>query len=657
MTVCRSVAVCQLKMTAGQNLCTRASRKHGIKYSQSVSYTWARQRFNLFTAYWPRIGLVLTRLNSPTNRLSLRIQETTARDKVNQFQLTKTFLIGCFLLVLAECAVATVTFEGLDVDQELNARAIIPLASADCSSARWRIERLFRDADNDLRVSLEALGYYELDISKTLQFDDDCWQAHFDVKVGDPVILSSVEIDIAGEAADDSAYLALARENQPKSGEILNHGRYESFKRALVTSAISRGYFDAELSRSDVAVDTEKRTASMAITVATGARYRFGEVTFTDGILQQSLLNGFSDIRSGDYYHANAISGLYDVLNGSTYFAGVTITTEPLDVEHKTVPVTVALEPGTRKIYSVGAGFTTDTGPHGRLGYTNRRRNERGHQFDSKLFISSVKSELSASYRWPKRDPRKEWFDATVGIQHEDTATSESDIYKVGFQRTRALGSSWLETRYADYAHEQFKVGDQDTSSKLVILGANWEATWGQQLSRVDRGLRLSFNLRGASDSLGSDTRFAQFNFAAKWIHSLSQNTRLLARTAVGVTEKEDLAELPVSVRLFAGGDRSVRGYDFKTLGPVDAEGLVIGGGNLLEASLEFDYAFKPQWAIAAFVDTGSAFNDFDVDFSTGLGLGLRWYSPVGPVRLDLAHPLDDPDQKVRVHISLGLDL
>ena len=255
------------------------------------------------------------------------------------------------------------------------------------------------------------------------------------------------------------------------------------------------------------------------------------------------------------------------------------------------------------------------------------------------------------------RDPRKEWFNTVLGIQHEDTDTSESDTYKIGIQHSRSLSESWLETRYLDYAFEEFKVGDQDTTSELVIFGINWESARGRELSRVTNGLRLSFDLRGASDELASDTSFAQFNFTTKWIHSFSEKTRILARGSAGVTAKEDLTALPVSVRLFAGGDRSVRGYDFETLGPMDQDGLVIGGSNLLEGSLEFDYLFKPQWSIAAFADTGSAFNGSDVDFSTGVGLGLRWYSPVGPIRLDLAHPLDDPDQKVRVHISLGLDL
>jgi len=566
-------------------------------------------------------------------------------------------LAGWAVLATAGNVAAEVTFSGLDAAQEANARIVMPLASTECPSARWRVERLFRDADRNLRRALEALGYYDVDISKSLSFDDACWRASFDVTVGEPVVLRNVGIEIVGAAANDIEFGSLVEANKPTAGRILNHGRYETYKTTLLSTAISRGYFDAEFLRSEVTVNAESHAADVQLTLSSGARYRFGEVRFTEGILRDNLMRGFSDIRSGDYYRADAISDLYEVLNGSTYFGTVAINTEPLDTEQKTVPVKVELQPGTRRIYSVGAGFTTDTGPHGRLGYANRRRNDKGHQFESKLFASSVRSEFTTTYRWPRRDPRKEWVNIVLGIQHEDTDTSENDTFKIGVQRSRSLNESWLETRYLDYAFEDFKVGDQDTTSELVIFGINWESARGRELSRVTNGLRLSFDLRGASDALLSDTSFAQLNFTTKWIHSFSEKTRILVRGSAGVTAKEKLTELPVSVRLFAGGDRSVRGYDYETLGPVDDGGLVIGGSNLLEGSLEFDYLFKPQWAIAAFADTGSAFNNSDVDFSTGAGLGLRWYSPVGPIRLDLAHPLDDPDQKVRVHISLGLDL
>jgi translocation and assembly module TamA len=100
-----------------------------------------------------------------------------------------------------------------------------------------------------------------------------------------------------------------------------------------------------------------------------------------------------------------------------------------------------------------------------------------------------------------------------------------------------------------------------------------------------------------------------------------------------------------------------VRGYEFESLGPTNADGEVIGGSHLFDASLEVDYLFKAQWAIAAFADIGNAFNNTDFNLKTGVGIGVRWYSPVGPIRFDVAHPLDNPDENFRIHIGLGPDL
>ena len=561
------------------------------------------------------------------------------------------------VLLWAGQSVAEVTYSGLTPVQEANARALMPLASAGCESAPWRVRRLFRDADANLRRSLEALGYYDVTVSKNLSEAGECWVANFDVVIGSPVKLRQVSVEIDGEAAADKEFRSRIESGRPLAGETLDHSRYDKFKTTLIGAAISSGYFDAELTRSEVLVDRSAFAADVYLNLQSGPRYRFGEVRFDQGILREELLFGYTDVESGEHYSSSAISRLYESLNGSTYFKSVSISTEPLDVENKTVPVTVSLTPGIRRTYSIGAGFTTDTGPKGRVGYANRRRNDKGHQFESKLYASPVDSELTAIYRWPIRDPRKEWFSVVGGIMYEDTDTSQSDTYKLGILRSRNVSASWLETRYLDYSFENFKVGEQDTSSRLIIFGVNWEKATGRELSRPKNGHRLSLDVRGASDSLGSDTSFTQVRSSAKWIHSLTDKTRVLARAGIGMTVKQDLEELPASVRFFAGGDRSIRGYDFESLGPVDAMNDVIGGSHLLTGSLEIDRLFKPQWAVAAFFDTGSAFNNTDIELSSGVGLGIRWYSPVGPVKLDFAHPLDDPDSNFRIHISLGPDL
>ena len=571
---------------------------------------------------------------------------------------SRLFPLVAFLVASwANTVNADVIYSGLEPDQEANARALMPLASASCDSARWRVERLFRDSDRNARTALEALGFYDITISKTLTWNDDCWQAEFDIEVGEPVRLRRVDVVIAGDARNDPAFQYRIAENRPVPGDVLNHGTYDKFKSSLLSAAITGGYFDAEFERNEVVVDRGQNVADIDLQLSSGTRYRFGQVTFSDGILNDNLLMGYSDIRTGEFYNAKAISDLYEALNGSSYFDSVSINTEPVDTENKAVPVTIDLTPGARRIYSIGAGFATDTGPQGRLGYANLRRNEYGHQFESKLFAAPVRSELTAAYRWPIRDPRQEWFSIVAGVQHEDTDTSESDTYKLGLLRSHNVSKSWLETRYLDFEFEDFKVGDQDTSSRLIILGINRESAKGRELNRVINGRRLSFDLRGASDSLGSDTSFLQFRSTTKWIHSLNGSTRLLLRASLGLTAKDSLQELPPTVRFFAGGDRSVRGYDYESLGPKDPSGDVIGGSHLVTGSIEIDRVFRSQWAIAAFVDSGSAFNESDLEFSTGAGLGIRWYSPIGPVRLDVAHPFDDPDQDIRVHISLGPDL
>lgn len=559
--------------------------------------------------------------------------------------------------VAPSLANSTVQFDGLDEALERNARALVRLASTPCDRPRWRVERLFRNADKELQGALEALGYYAYTVEKELSFKDPaCWAATFTVQLGAPVVLNEVRLSINGEARNFPRIVAEIRERRPETGSVLNHGTYEAFKRSALTLLSNRGFLAAEYTRSSVVVNETLTSAVIDIEIESGSRHRFGELSYTEGILEDDILRSYSTFEPGDYYDAGAISRLHERLRGSGFFSFVSVRSDRVDTG-LVVPVVVTLQPAKRHRFSAGAGYSTDTGPRGRVGYANRRLNSAGHRLEAELFLSPVDSKLTGTYRWPHVASRLSWFEGYTGYQQRRTDTSESDKTTVGLRWVRNRTDRWFETPYIDLTYEDFEVAGEKSQSTLLIPGITWEATEGRALRRIESGWKASLDLRASHEGLFSDATFGQVRSSAKYVRSLGQASRLILRGEVGTTLGADPGELPATVRFFTGGDTSVRGYDYESIGPLNDDGDVIGGSNLSTFSVEIDRLVREDWAVAVFADTGSAFNDSDADFKTGVGIGVRWFSPFGPVRLDLAHPLDDPDTNVRFHITLGPDL
>ena len=119
----------------------------------------------------------------------------------------------------------------------------------------------------------------------------------------------------------------------------------------------------------------------------------------------------------------------------------------------------------------------------------------------------------------------------------------------------------------------------------------------------------------------------------------------------------ESFEDLPPSLRFYAGGDQSVRGYGYRELGPEDSSGVVVGGQYLLEGSIEIERRLTSIWSVAAFYDVGNAFDDIDADLKHGAGVGIRLILPFGRIRMDVASALSDADHPFRIHLTVGADL
>jgi translocation and assembly module TamA len=538
-----------------------------------------------------------------------------------------------------------------------NVRAYLTLDEEPCDAPQWRVEQQLRAAPTRIREALQAYGYYEPTVTTELRRDERCWVAALTVDPGEPVHLRRVVITVTGEGASDDAFATARAESRLSTGELLNHGSYEGLKRRWADLASERGYADARLVTNRIDVFLEEHAADIELEFDTGMRYSFGRIVFDQNVLTERLAGSYVTFREGDPYDARRLNEVYGTLSDSGYFR--TIDVQPLapDRATRTIPVEIKLTSAARIQQSYGVGFSTDTGPRFRFGRNNRRYNENGHQFGVNAQLSPVVSEVTANYRLPVRESRTEWLNFDVGLEREDTETSESKRVELGARRVHERRGNWTRTEMLSLRVEDFAIGEQIGRARLLMPGVDWTLLRADNDIRPTQGSKLSVELRAATDAVFSDTTFMQSIVRGKWIWSLRRGARFLVRGELGATAKREFEELPASVRFFAGGDNSVRGYEFETLGPVDAAGNVIGGSSLLTGSFEFEQPLRDRWSLAFFVDSGNAFEGSRIDARTGAGLGGRWRSPLGPIRIDVAHPFDDPTDQWRLHISLGPDL
>jgi len=522
------------------------------------------------------------------------------------------------------------------------------------SRLRW----LHGRAEQEIREALQPFGYYEPVITATLERIPDGWEARYRIEPGRALRIATVDVQILGEGAQDPAFQQVLDRLAPTPGQTLNQPKYEQLKQALEALATERGYFDARFTEQAIRIDLQAYEAAIHLHYDTGRRYRFGNITFQQDVLSPKLLNRYPRFRPGDPYDANQLLTLQGDLNNSPYFSQVQVNAPP-DPASMTAPVTVETEMDKKRKYSMGLGYGTDTGARGRLRMEQRWVNRRGHHYEAELQFSQIKSLVGVKYIIPGQDPTTDEYTLTAGYVQQNYNQQDYEQFLLGGGWQRQDGK-WLKNYNLNYQYEQFSVGDQPTTRSLLLIpGLNW--TWIDADDRIHpaRGLLFGFEVRGAAEGLLSDLTFAQGTLRMKGIYAFNDASRLLARGELGATVMgDDFDQLPTSLRFFAGGDVSVRGYSYNSIGPTDAEGIVIGGKNLLVGSVEYEHRVWEGWSVAAFADSGDAFDGASPDLKTGVGLGLRWRSPVGPVRLDLATGLDrPPGDAFRFSFSIGPDL
>ncbi|MCI0451751.1 MAG: autotransporter assembly complex protein TamA [Candidatus Latescibacteria bacterium] len=518
-----------------------------------------------------------------------------------------------------------------------------------------RIAQLHGRASTEIQRAVEPFGYYHAMVSASLEErDEDTFLARYRVQLGEPVRVRDVRVGVTGAGQNQPPFPDLVAAFPLRSGDVLDQRRYTQHKNAFVSAAADSGYLDARFTVSVIRIHRGDNIADIALTLDTGPQYRFGAVTFDSSAVDERVLRSYLTFRPGEPFRYHKLLAFQSALGGAPYFSRVeAIARKDTAVNHE-VPIHVGLTMRRPRHYEVGVGYGTDTGPRLLLNVEFRRLNRTGHRYTGRINVSAVELSVNAEYVIPTLYPKVHTYTIGALVARLDPETYTTDRLAVGPTRSQPrLG--WMESLTLAYEREEFTVGSDEGTTDLFIAGATYRRKRADDDISPTHGQRVDVSLRGSSEDVLSSQSFFSFTTLAKGVRSKGR-FRLLARVEGGWTSTGTFRELPPTVRFFAGGDNSVRGYEYQSLGPKDASGQVIGGHLLLNSSVEVEIGVVGKFALAGFYDAGNAFASFDEGtMEQGAGGGLRFRSPVGPIRLDLAFALRHDDW--RVHFTMGPDL
>ncbi len=518
--------------------------------------------------------------------------------------------------------------------------------------------RFSRGAEEQAKKAAQALGFYQPQIDSEVKAGKTP-KLVLNIDPGEPVHLRNVIVRVDGPAASLKAF-RVPKSDLLKSGAVLNHGHYEDAKRLIQNQASRYGFFTGRFTSQKLSVDPQAGVADIELIYDSGPRYALGEVSFAgDTPFDEDLLQRMVPFKAGDPYDSELIAELNQALQSSGYFEGVRVDAVPATAANDVIPVAVKLETRKPRTMGLGLGFSTDVGPRAKANWTRHWVNPQGHSYGWEAEVSAPRQNVGLWYDVPLDPPLTDKLRFAGGYQYEEIAGTDSlsKLLTLGPEWHSKLPSGWQRVVSLKWQHEEYRLGDDSGLSNLLMPGVSY--SYLRSDNRIDphNGYRLQFDAKVAEEGLGSDINLLFGTALLKGVTTVWDKHRFLGRVQFGGSATNGYKTVPPSLRFFAGGDQSVRGYDYQSLSPKNSKGDHIGGRYMVAGSLEYQYAILEKWRVATFIDQGNSFNTLELpNLKTGVGIGVRWVSPVGPLRLDLAHALDD-DGGFRLHFSMGPEL
>lgn len=563
--------------------------------------------------------------------------------------------------VISAAGPVEVIVRGIEGDALANVQKALALpyglVQDDTVNTFW-LDRFTSRIPEKVRPALEPFGYYNPAIeTKQEKIGQKDYRIVVTIAPGPRIRIKEVNISVRGPGASENQLNELVRTFPLHTGDVLVQKTYEEAKGGIKFRAVELGYLDADFSKHTIEVDPERSSARIDLEMETGPQYSFGEVRFEGAPgYPDRFLRRYLTFKPGDVFSYAKLAETQLNLINTDRFKEIFPVPEKENARDHRVPILIRLRQAPTKRMRPGLGYATDIGPRFSFEYRDLNVFDRGHEFHSQLNLSYRLRSLGAGYILPDAKDINSFSGLQFNIKQENVTTYTNKAATVELDRTTGFSRGRLGTVYLKFDREDSTVASEKTSARLVVPGVRFSQRRYDNLIRPTKGYHYSLDIGGTDQALGSNTRFIQVVTDGNFLVPLPWRLSLFTRAKAGATfQNESITNLPASYRFFAGGDRSVRGYAYQSLGPTDATGAVIGGTDTLTASIELDRAFFKNWGVAGFYDAGNAFNSFkDIRLFQGAGVGVRYFTVVGAVRLDVARQIGVVNPSYRIHFTVG---
>lgn len=624
------------------------------------------------------------------------------------------FLIICITLFCTSVYADEVEYVVSGVDEPMltnvfNHVSVFRIGTGVNINGRIR-RKMLEEAKVAATDAMRPYGYFHPVVSVDMSLKKaGKWVVRVDVKTGPPVLVEKLKLELTGPGQELATLIDWYKAFPLEEGQVLNQQAWDKAKQDAINLLAEEGYLQAEFSSHVISVNPMINTARLELVLDTGPQATMGEVTFKQDILNDTVLTTIQRFKYGDAYNAWLLEKFRQDLWRTGYFEEIeVIERRELSANSPRVDFDINFEPRKKNTYQGTVGYGTDTLARLQLRWSRHLLSPRGDKLDVAFGWQQKDNEftIQSNYRIPRKTETRQFWIATAGFKSETQSldvSASGDVenrltiargnindYSLRLGRTRVRNmhagyQQFFETIFVQPLHEKrdfnptsnipeepYGLDDPEAFSELLkstsdslSVGVDWDwpeirGSGFETIGHHERAWLFTSN-----EAWGSDDDFSQAYISSRWNFLVGNRWKFLLRAEAGYSNATNtrlevpagegelelsVSELPYLYRFKAGGSRSVRGYGFEQL---DENGL--GSNNILTASAEVEYRFHENWSIAAFVDTGNAFRDWsNPELKTGTGLGVRWYSIIGAVRLDVAQGWDLEGDPWRIHLTIG---